>query len=130
MNDDLKTRPAPRVGEDVVESMALAMVKQTATHYGDAQPVNPDLRLTKMLAQAALTAAEAMGKVLADEGSVLPELPEGWSIHWLLQGNDGFSCSLRTSDSFSSRFKAAFGDGGEGPTPRAACLAAIAQVQK
>lgn len=48
-----------KITEEVLERAALAMVRATAEHYGDPMPTNPDLRLTKILARAALEAAQS-----------------------------------------------------------------------
>lgn len=109
-------RPAPRVGDDVVEAMA--KVIENAGYYSESY--------SKELMNGALSAAEAMDYTLCKQDRVLPELPpEEWILQSLSQWQDPlerWECFLQHTDGHVVK--------GEGPTPRAACLAAIAKVQK
>lgn len=68
------TRPAPLVGEDVVEAMADA-------HYQAGIDNRPKPKMdSRFQMQQALKAAEAMGYTLTKQDRVLPELPEGWEL--------------------------------------------------
>ena len=71
-------------------------------------------------------AIAALSKI---EGNILPELPEGWTlfhIFWKVTYPLGFIAEIRDRRIHTGHEHLLRG---EGPTPRAACLAAIEKVE-
>lgn len=90
------TRPAPSVGDDVVEAMA--KVIENAGYYSESY--------SKELTNGAITAAEVKGYTLTKQDRVLPELPEGWFIYEINGCNAGnrFCCTIMNGERDVSGF--------------------------
>jgi hypothetical protein len=68
--------------DEMVDRVALAILRRTCEHYGDPMPATPDLSLTRLLAIAAIEALRdptpAMIAAVSDDPNMRDAVAETW----------------------------------------------------